>query len=109
VVKPWETIPLFDEPTRVTFALSALYAAPLYRRRRGVPAPQYASLATKTLPCDECFANQHESGGLSGHRALAKARRTVAATPRQASTVLNLCRLHEALWVERDEGDMRGA
>jgi hypothetical protein len=61
-------------------------------------------LGTVTIPCDECFANQHE--GVVGIRAQAKSRRTVPATPRQAATVLNLCRLHAALWQERDLEDV---
>ncbi len=50
--------------------------------------------------CDECVANQHESNGVYGPRAVAQQRRTL----RRRST-LSLCARHARAWQDRDRVD----
>ena len=73
-----------------------MYSAPEYRAC-GVK-PRWTPIKTvNPIDCDECFAEQVETQGASGPRAVAKARRSVA------GTVLNLCRIHEDLWKTLDD------
>ena len=107
----WEQIELMPEPAPEIRPFSARYAVPLYRWKLGVPSPKWANLSTTTIPCDECFALQHESRGAYGSRHQAKRRRTLPPTRQREGTVLNLCRSHAMSWQERDDadrGDPRG-
>lgn len=86
---------LFDQPAPAVRHLSQMYSVPDYRAAGDTP--KWTPLRNVVpLPCDECFAEQIESRGASGSRAIAKARRSVRGTR------LNLCRAHEDLWKVRD-------
>ena len=88
---------LFPEPARVKKNLSRLYSQGYNYARPGFK-PRYTKIANQTNPhCDECFAEQHESRGLSGQRLEAKVRRGI-----KQGAALNLCRIHEELWKRRD-------
>lgn len=80
----------------LTAPLSARYSNQRYRRFPG-SLLTWTSIDTDTRWCDECAAQQHESGGSYGPRAVARHRRI---TDKRA--VLNLCRRHASAWQERD-------
>jgi hypothetical protein len=77
-----------------------MYSGPSYQsapNRRAL----YTNVKALKLPtCDECFANQHETRGASGHRLEARTRRVLP-----GGTALNLCRIHEELWRRKDAED----
>lgn len=94
---------LFGAPQRAARPLSATYSAPAYRSSKTERA-RYAAIKTvNPIPCDECFANQHEARGDCWPRAQAKTRRTIKNRP-----TLNLCSQHAELWRERDQEDAPG-
>lgn len=105
----WEQLALMPEPPRSDRPFSAKYGVPLYRWKLGTPTPKYTKLSTSTIPCDECFALQHETRGAYGSRHSAKERRVLAATQQRESSTINLCRGHAAVWHERDEADRDAA
>lgn len=91
---------LFQEPPRGVRQLSAMYSVPAYRASPKERAIYSTIKAVRIPPCDECFANQHETRGNSGPRGEAKMRRAFRGGP-----TLNLCRAHEELWRNRDRED----
>ena len=101
------TSPMFDKPTPVAHPLSDLYAVEPWVASEYLPAPKWTPIKLKNpIPCDECFALQHEGSPIS--RSDAKKRRTLDVGPRRGGKrVLNLCRPHAQLWIERDERDRR--
>lgn len=94
-------VPLFDEVTPVQRELSELYAVPAYRASYTEHATYVPIKNKNSTDCDECFANQHETKGGSGPRAVARVRRHFKGGPR-----LDLCQGHADLWKSRDESDM---
>lgn len=60
----------------------------------------WSSVGNSDRWCDECVANQHESSGRYGCRAVAQHRRTL----RRRST-LGLCARHAQAWRDRDHAD----
>lgn len=95
-----QPIPMFDQPPPARRVLSQRYAAMPYRVSVSGGRPRWTPVRLKRpIPCDECFANQHESGGASGVRADAHLQRWLG------TAVLKLCHGHAQLWRERDEAD----
>ena len=99
------TAPMFDKPPAAVRTLSAMYGREPWLCSIYTAAPKWTAIKLlNPIPCDECFANQHEGSPLP--RAQAKKRRTLDLGPRKGGKqVLNLCREHAQLWEERDERD----
>lgn len=99
------TAGLFDEPEQATRPLSDMYSAPAYRASAKDKARYTAIKSVNPIPCDECFANQHEAQGRGWPRAQARTKRSFKGGPK---TLLNLCSAHAELWRERDAEDTAG-
>lgn len=94
---------LFGKPEPAQRELSQMYSVPAYRASV-TEKPKWTQIKVKSpLPCDECFAMQHETAGACGPRADAKQRRSFKGGP-----TLQLCRVHTLLWRDRDEQDAGG-
>jgi hypothetical protein len=91
---------MFDKPPPAVRSLSRRYGGAPYRVSIVGGHPKWSAVRlVRAVPCDECFANQHETQGRSGVRGTAHHQRKLD------TAVLRLCSAHALLWRERDEAD----
>lgn len=88
-----ELIPTLTAPLSLRFSESR-------HRTLGNACAVWSMVGSADRWCDECVANQHETNGRYGCRALARHRRIV-----HRRSILSLCARHARAWHDRDGAD----